>query len=64
MGDAHLHWHINQRKYGDLGSYGNKGRGPVWWYPMEKMYSNETCPSEEQLKELKEKLLTGLNKLD
>lgn len=63
MGDAHLHWHINPRKYGDLGSYGNKGRGPVWWYPMEKMYSNETRPSEEQLKELKEKLLTEFNKL-
>ena len=47
-----------------LGSYGNKGRGPVWWYPMEKMYSNETRPSEEQLRELKKKLLIELNKLN
>ena len=36
MGDAHLHWHITPRVSGDLGSYGNHGKGPVWWYPMEK----------------------------
>ncbi len=35
-GDTHLHWHLFPRKSGDIENYGNNGKGPVWWYPMEK----------------------------
>ncbi|MDE7263703.1 MAG: HIT family protein [Anaeroplasmataceae bacterium] len=37
-GDSHMHFHIFPRRAGDLGKYGNKGRGPVWWLPREEMY--------------------------
>lgn len=30
MWDAHLHWHLNPRRTGDFGNYGNNGKGPVW----------------------------------
>jgi len=49
MGDAHLHWHLYPRRVGDIGNYGNNGKGSVWWYPMVKMYSNECRPSREEL---------------
>ena len=62
-GDTHLHWHLFPRVSGDLGAYGNNGRGPVWWYPMEKMYCDETCPSEEELNTLKAILSVELKKL-
>ncbi len=35
-GGAHIHWHLFPRKAGDLGEYGNKGKGPAWWYPNGK----------------------------
>ncbi len=35
-GDTHLHWHLFPRVSGDIENYGNNGKGPVWWYPMEK----------------------------
>lgn len=63
MGDAHLHWHLFPRKTGDIENYGNNGKGPVWWYPMEKMYSDENRPSEDELKTMKEKLLRELEKI-
>lgn len=63
MGDDHLHWHLFPRKSGDIENYGNGGRGPVWWYPMDKMYSDDNRPSESELTEMKQKLLTELNKL-
>nr|DAO51381.1 MAG TPA: diadenosine tetraphosphate hydrolase [Caudoviricetes sp.] len=63
MGDAHLHWHLYPRRKGDIENYGNNGAGPVWWYPMEKMYSDDNRPSEEELESMKEKLLVELNKL-
>ena len=63
MGDAHLHWHLFPRKTGDIENYGNGGKGPVWWYPMEKMYSDENRPSEDELKTMKEKLLRELEKI-
>ena len=44
-------------------NYGNNGKGPVWWYPMEKMYSNDSRPGEEQLAKMKRKLLDELEKL-
>ena len=63
MGDAHLHWHLYPRRDGDIGSFGNNGRGPVWWYPMEKMYSDDNRPSQQQLTDMKQKLLSELDKL-
>ena len=63
MGDAHLHWHLSPRRTGDIGSYGNNGKGPVWWYPMEKMYCDEERPSAEQLEDMKHRLLTELDRL-
>ena len=62
-GDTHLHWHLFPRVSGDLETYGNNGKGPVWWYPMEKMYSNDNRPSDDELKALKERLAQELEKL-
>lgn len=62
-GDTHLHWHLFPRVSGDLGDYGNRGKGPVWWYPMDQMYSPDNIPSEEERAAMKAKLLTELNKL-
>ena len=63
MGDAHLHWHLFPRRNGDIEDYGNNGRGPVWWYPMEKMYCAGNRPSDTELSEMKAKLLMELEKL-
>lgn len=63
MGDAHLHWHLYRRRAGDIGEYGNQGKGPVWWYPMEKMYADENRPSPEELEAMKQKHLSELDKL-
>lgn len=62
-GDTHLHWHLFPRRSGDIENYGNNGKGPVWWYPMEKMYSDENKPTETELSEMKEILLTEIDKL-
>lgn len=62
-GDTHLHWHLFPRKNGDIENYGNNGKGPVWWYPMDKMYSNDNRPSSAELEEMKTKLLEELEKL-
>ena len=62
-GGAHIHWHLFPRVAGDIGDYGNNGRGPVWCYPMDKMYSDENRPGDEELEEMKSKLLTELDKL-
>lgn len=59
-GEAHLHWHIFPRKSGDIGEYGNGGRGPVWWYPPEKMYDDINRPTADGLAEMKERLLAAL----
>ena len=63
-GDAHVHWHLFPRVNGDLEGYGNHEKGPVWWYPMEKMYDNSNRPSSKKLAELKEKLKIELDKLE
>ena len=63
MWDAHLHWHLNPRRTGDFGNYGNNGKGPIWWYPIEKMYSDENRPTEEELEQMKAKLLIEIDKL-
>lgn len=61
-GDTHLYWNLFPRKNGDIENFGNKGKGPVWWYPMEKMHSNENRPSDMELEEMKVKLLKELDK--
>ncbi len=63
QGDAHLHWHLFPRKTGDIGEYGNNGKGPVWWYPMEKMYGDDNRPSDGELKKMKLKLTDELERL-
>lgn len=62
-GDAHLHWHIFPRRNGDIENYGNRGNGPVWWYPMDIMYSDSNRPTDNELEDMKQKLLVELNKL-
>ena len=62
-GDTHLHWHLFPRRSGDLENYGNNGKGPVWWYPMEKMYSPDNRPSVPKLNEMKTRLTKELDKL-
>ncbi len=62
-GDTHLHWHLFPRITGDIENYGNNGRGPVWWYPMEKMYSDDNKPTTAELEKLKSALLQELDKL-
>ena len=63
MGDAHLHWHLFPRRTGDIGGYGNGGKGPVWWYPMEKMYSDGDRPSAGALADMKQKLRAELDRV-
>lgn len=63
MGDAHLHWHLYPRRAGDIGEYGNHGKGPVWWLPMDEMYDDVTRPSSEELAEMKKRLAAELDKL-
>lgn len=62
-GDSHLHWHLFPRKNGDIENYGRNGKGPVWWYPMEKMYDEKNRPSESELQQMKDKLLEKLKKI-
>ena len=62
-GDTHLHWHLFPRVTGDLGKYGNNGKGPVWWYPIQKMYDDSNCPTNEELRIMKSRLLMELDKL-
>lgn len=62
-GDTHLHWHLFPRREGDIENYGNHGKGPVWWYPMEKMYCEDNRPSCKELERMKVKLLSELEKL-
>ena len=62
-GGAHIHWHLFPRRDGDIENYGNNGRGPVWWYPREEMYSDKNRPSNEELENLKTTLQIELDKL-
>ena len=62
QGDAHLHWHLYPRVKGDLENYGNNGAGPVWWYPMEKMYCDANRPDAGELEQMKSALRTELDK--
>ena len=62
-GDSHLHFHLFPRKSGDLGEFGNFGRGPVWWLPKEIMWSDDNKPSTEELAEMKSILNAELERL-
>ncbi len=62
-GDTHLHWHLFPRVNGDIENYGNNGKGPVWWYPQDKMYRDDNRPSKEDLEDMKSRLLKELNKI-
>ncbi|MGN0533815.1 MAG: HIT family protein [Eubacterium sp.] len=61
-GDTHLHWHLFPRVKGDLGDYGNDGKGPVWWLPQEIMWNEDNIPNEQELEIMKAKLLKELEK--
>lgn len=61
MGDSHLHWHLFPRAYGDLGEYGINGNGPVWWYPKDKLYSDDCRPAADEFDAMKAALLSELN---
>lgn len=62
-GDAHLHFHLFPRKNGDLGQYGNDGRGPVWWLPQNIMWCDDNKPSAEELEKMKARLNVALEML-
>lgn len=62
-GETHLHWHLFPRVEGDLEGFGANGKGPVWWYPREKMYSDDTKPSAAELEKMKHSLRLELEKL-
>ena len=62
-GETHLHWHLFPRVNGDIENYGNCGKGPVWWYPMEKMYSDDNRPTADELEEMKVRLNKELTKV-
>lgn len=55
-GDTHLHFHLFPRKNGDLGKYGNDGKGPVWWLPQEIMWNDDNIPDSDELEKMKSKL--------
>ena len=63
-GDSHLHWHLFPRKFGDLAEHGEDGKGPVWWYPKDKFYSDDNRPTPSELENLKAALLTELNRIN
>lgn len=62
-GDTHLHFHLFPRKCGDLGEYGNNGKGPVWWLPQNIMWCDDNKPSTETLAEMKAMLNAELDAL-
>lgn len=62
-GGAHIHWHLFPRRAGDIGQYGNNGKGPVWWYPMEQMYDDAARPDQKELEKMKQQLLKELDAL-
>lgn len=62
-GDAHVHWHLFPRRAGDLEEHGERGRGPVWWYPREKMFSDDSVPGADELESMRGALLRQLEEL-
>lgn len=62
-GDVHLHWHIFPRVKGDLGEYGDNGKGPVWWLPKEIMWDENNMPDMPELEKMKSVLKAEIDKL-
>ncbi len=62
QGDAHLHWHLFPRVAGDIGNYGNQGKGPAWWLPWEQMYDDGNRPTPAELEQMKRALRMELDK--
>ena len=62
-GDAHLHRHLFPGVNGNLDGYGNNGRGPVRWYPQEKMYSDNNSSNDKELKIMKQTLYKEIKML-
>lgn len=62
-GDTHLHFHLFPRRKGDLGEFGNNGKGPVWWLPQSIMWSDDNIPNSEELEKMKLKLNCELENL-
>ncbi len=60
MGDGHLHWHLMPRRDGDLEGHGYNKKGPIWWYPLDKMYDESNRPTVDKLEEMKKRLLAEL----
>ena len=56
--DSHLHWHLIPRYETDL-----KPDQPIWVIDKNIRCNENSKPSTEELKKIKEKLLTQLNKL-
>ena len=63
QGDAHLHWHISPRRAGDIGEYGNNGKGPIWWYPMHLMYDDSNRPTKNELSDNLNKIKVWIPRL-
>ncbi len=63
MGDAHLHWHIFPRRAGDIEDYGHRGIGPVWCYPLERMYGDDNRPTKIELSDMKKRLRQAIDAL-
>ena len=53
-----MHWHIFPRRQKDTPK-----PGPVWKLDSTEMYNGKFLPSENELEELKKRLLNELNKL-
>ena len=48
---------------GDLEGFGSNGKGPVWWYPAQKMYSDAARPAAAELEQMKARLRAELLRL-
>lgn len=62
-GDTHFHFHLFPRKNGDLGKYGNNGKGPVWWLPQNIMWSDDNKPTTDEIDKMKTMLNAQIEKI-
>ena len=64
-GDYYVNYIVDKKRgnlivSGDLGEYGNNGKGPVWWLPKEIMWDKNNIPDMKELEQMKDKLLRVL----